>query len=110
MLTLITIIDRGAFDARFQAGQGPCRAEGLRKATDHRYRQTTLLGEAVEEDHGKLKQAIGPAVGCPSMKTIYSTLKGFKVTSALSKDRTVIRQYGDCAMGEDCPINGPFGI
>ncbi|EJK82459.1 hypothetical protein PMI03_03648 [Rhizobium sp. AP16] len=44
------------------------------------------------------------------MKTIYSTLKGFKVTSALSKDRTVIRQYGDCAMGEDCPINGPFGI
>lgn len=44
------------------------------------------------------------------MKTIYSTLKGFKVTSALSKDQTVIWQYGDRAVGEECPINGPFGI
>ncbi len=44
------------------------------------------------------------------MPTRYLVPKGFKVASALSKDRTVIWRYGDSATGEECPIDGQLGI
>ncbi|MEZ2221794.1 hypothetical protein [Rhizobium sp. RCC_161_2] len=59
---------------------------------------------------GKSRRSIRPSLGFTSVKTAYSTLKGFKMTRALNTDQTTIWRYGDCAMGRNCPINGLFGI
>ena len=74
------------------------------------HRQLENLGDVVEAGPSKSVRSINPSLGFPSMKTVYRTLKGFKVTSALSNDQTIIWRYGDSAMGEECPIDGQLGI
>jgi transposase-like protein len=41
------------------------------------------LNNVIEADHGKLKQLIKPARGFKTLKTAYSTIKGFEVMRAL---------------------------
>jgi hypothetical protein len=69
-----------------------------------------FLSNVAEANPSKLGMSIRPSLGFPSMQTVNRTLKGFKVTSALSKDQTIIWRYGDSAMGEECPIDGQLGI
>jgi len=49
------------------------------------HRQTKYLNNVVEADHGKLKQLIRPVRGFKTLKTAYTTIKGFEVMRALRK-------------------------
>jgi len=55
--------------------------------TEHR--QVKYLNTVVEADHGKLEQLIRPVRGFKSLKTAYTTIKGFEVMMrALRKGQT----------------------
>lgn len=49
------------------------------------YRWAKYLSNVVEADYGKVKQLIIPVRGFKTMKTVYATMKGFKVMRALCK-------------------------
>lgn len=44
----------------------------------------------MEADHGKLKRLINPVRGFQSMKTAYTTIKGFEVMYMFKKDQIQI--------------------
>lgn len=50
-----------------------------------RHRQVKYLNNVVEADHGKLKQLIRPVGGFKTMKTAYTTIRGFEVMRAFRK-------------------------
>ena len=60
------------------------KAEGL-LPKDSQHRQVKYLNNIVEADHGKLKRLIKPTLGFKSMKTAYTTIKGFEAMHSLKK-------------------------
>jgi transposase, IS6 family len=68
------------------------------------HRQVKYLNNAIESDHGKLKRLIYPVRGFKSMKTAYSTLKGFEVMYMFKKGQFELWQYGRGTAGETCLI------
>ena len=73
------------------------------------HRQVKYLNNMVEVDHGKLKQRIRPVRGFKSLKTAYTTIKGFEVMHVLRKGKAVPWQYGGGSMGEVRLIERQFG-
>ena len=51
------------------------------------------MNNIVEADHGKLKRLIKPTLGFKSMKTAYTTIKGFEVMRALKKGQARAWQF-----------------
>ena len=68
----------------YAAAIAELKAEGT-CPKETRHRQVKYLNNVVEVDHGKLKQLIRPVCGFKTMKTAYSTIKGFEVMRALRK-------------------------
>lgn len=64
----------------------------------------------IEANHGKLKQLIRSVRGFKSLKTAYTTIKGFEAVRALKKGQAAIWQYGDDITGEVRPIERQFSI
>jgi IS6 family transposase len=52
---------------------------------DTQHRQVKYLNNRLEGDHGKLKRLIRPTLGFQSMKTAYTTIKGFEVMRMFKK-------------------------
>lgn len=49
------------------------------------HRQVKYLNNIIESDHGKLKRLIKPTLGFKSMKTAYTTIKGFELMRMFKK-------------------------
>ncbi len=54
----------------------------------------------IESDHGKLKHLIKPTLGFKSMKTAYTTIKGFEIMRMFKKGRFDLWKYGQGIKGE----------
>jgi len=65
------------------------KAEG-KCPEDTEHRQVKYRNNAIEADHGKLKQLIRPVRGFKSLKTAYATIKGFEVMRALHKGQAAL--------------------
>ncbi len=83
--------------------EGKCPVE-----TDHR--QAKCLNNVVEADHGKLKRLIKPTTGFKSMKTAYTTIKGFEVMRALKKKQAKAFQLQPGIKGEVRLVEHAFGL
>ena len=83
--------------------EGKCPSE-----TDHR--QVKYLNDVVEADHGKLKRLIKPTLGFESMKTAYTTIKGFEAMRALRKKQASAFQLQPGIRGEVRLVERAFGI
>lgn len=69
-------------------------------SSDLEHRQVKYLNNIIESDHGKLKRLIKPTLGFKSMKTAYSTIKGFEVMRMFKKGRFELWKYGQGIHGE----------
>ena len=83
--------------------EGKCPVE-----TDHR--QAKFLDNVFEADHGKLKRLIKPTTGFKSMKTAFTTIKGFEVMRALKKKQAKAFQLQPGIKGEVRLVEHAFGL
>ncbi len=74
------------------------------------HRQVKYLNNVIEADHGKLKQLIRPVRGFKTLKTAYSTIKGFEIMRALSKGQAAIFKLTGDARGEAGIVERAFDI
>ena len=72
--------------------------------TETRHRQVKYLNNVVEADHGKLKLLIRPVRGFKTLKTAYTTIKGFEVMRALRKGQAGIFALQGGIVGEVCIV------
>jgi transposase, IS6 family len=74
------------------------------------HRQAKYLNNVVEADHGKLKQLIRPVRGFKTLKTAYTTIKGFEVMRALRKGQAGAFNLSRDICGEVSLIERAFGL
>ena len=74
------------------------------------HRQAKYLNNAVEADHGKLKQLIRPVRGFKTLKTAYATIKGFEVMRALRKGQAAAFNITRDICGEARIVERAFGL
>ena len=68
------------------------------------------LHNVVEADHGKLELLIRPVRGFKTMKTTYSTIKGFEVMRALRKGQAEMFALQGGIVGEARIVERAFGV
>ena len=68
------------------------------------------LNNVVEADHGKLKQLIRPVRGFKTLKTAYTTIKGFEVMRALRKGQADLFTIEGGIVGEAKLVERAFGL
>jgi IS6 family transposase len=69
-------------------------------SADLEHRRVKYLNNIIEADHGKLKRLIKPTLGFKSMKTAYTTIKGFEVMRMFKKGKFESLKYGQGIQGE----------
>jgi IS6 family transposase len=74
------------------------------------HRQVKYLNNVVEADHSKLKQLIRPVRGFKTLKTAYSTIRGFEVMRALRKGQAAAFNLTRDICVEARIIERAFGI
>jgi transposase-like protein len=93
----------------YQAAIRPINAaRALEAPIEHR--DVKYLNNIIEADNGKLKRLIKPTLGFKSMKTAYTTLKGFEVMRMFRKGQFACWYPGEGVIGEVRLINRQFGI
>ncbi len=80
------------------------KAEG-KCPDDLEHRQVKYLNNAVEADHGKLKQLVKPVRGFKTLKTAYATIKEFEVMRALRKGHAAIFNLTKTSLGKHVSLN-----
>ena len=68
------------------------------------------LNNAIEADHGKLKQLIRPVRGFKTLKTAYATIKGFEVMRMFRKGQFKLWIEAVGGRTEVSFVNRLFGI
>jgi hypothetical protein len=74
------------------------------------HRQAKYLNNIIEADDGKLKQLIRPVRGFKTMKTAYTTIKGFEVMRALRKCHAAMFNLTGDVWGKVRILERAFGI
>ena len=74
------------------------------------HRQVKYLNNRLEADHGKLKRLIHPVRGFKTLKTAYSTIKGFEVMRMFRKGQFRAWERFPGYKGEVYLIEKVFGI
>ncbi len=69
-------------------------------SSDIEHRRVKYLNNIIESDHGKLKRLIKPTLGFKSMRTAFSTIKGFEIMKMFKKGRFDFWKYGQGIQGE----------
>jgi transposase-like protein len=77
---------------------------------DTQHRQVKYLNNVVEADHGKLKQLIRSVRGFKTLKTAYTTIKGFEVMHALRKSQAAIFNITRDLRGEARLVERALGL
>lgn len=77
---------------------------------DVEHRQVKYLNNAIEADHGKLKQLIKPVRGFKTMKTAYATIKGFEVMPVLRKGQARAFNLTRSPIGEKRMVERAFNV
>ncbi len=72
------------------------------------HQTSKYLNNIIEADHGVLKQLIRPARGFQTMKTAYTTIKGFEIMRMIRRGHCICRAPG--AAGEIRFVNKLFGL
>ena len=74
------------------------------------HRQVKYLNNVIEADHGKLKQLIRPVRGFKTLKTAYTTIKGFEGMRALRKGQASAFNITNDIRGEARIVERAFGL
>ncbi len=74
------------------------------------HRQVKYLNNAIEANHGKLKQLIRPVRGFKTLKTAYATIRVFEVMRALRKGQASMFNFTQDIRGEAHMVERAFGI
>lgn len=93
----------------YAAALAELKKEG-RCPRDVQHRQVNYLNNVIEADHGKLKQLIRPVRGFKSLKTAYTTIKGFEVMRALRKGQASAFNVTGDIRGEARIVERAFGL
>ena len=83
--------------------EGKCPEETLHK-------QIKYLNNAIEADHGKLKQLIRPVRGFTTLKTAYATIKDFEMMRALRTGQASAFNITRDIRGEARIVERAFGL
>ena len=93
----------------YAAALAELKREG-RCPADTQRRQVKCLNNVIEADHGKLKQLIRPVRGFKTLKTAYTTIKGFEVMCALRKGQASAYNVTRDISGEAHIVERAFGL
>ena len=75
-----------------------------------RHRQVKYLKDAVEANHGKVKQLIEPVRGFKTLKTACATIKGFEVMRTLREGQAGAFALEGGIVGEAKLVDRAFGL